>query len=65
MTTPTRTIQQATGPTNTASVNDIDAGKEKLDLWVRKMTGGAIGWTAVNTAGSVIPGVGTVFAPTA
>ena len=62
MTAPTRAIQQATGPTNTVSVNDIEAGKEKLDQWIRKMTGGAIGWSAVNTAGSVIPGVGTVFA---
>ncbi|MFY1033183.1 RHS repeat-associated core domain-containing protein [Pseudomonas asiatica] len=62
MTVPARAPQQATGPTNTASVNDIEAGKEKLDQWIRKMTGGAIGWTAVNAAGSVIPGVGTVFA---
>ncbi|MFK0310268.1 RHS repeat-associated core domain-containing protein [Pseudomonas sp. NPDC090233] len=62
MTAPTRTPQQATGPTNTASVNDIEAGKEKLDQWIRQMTGGTIGWTAVNAAGSVIPGVGTVFA---
>jgi RHS repeat-associated protein len=57
-----RPPQQATGPTNTASVNDIEAGKEKLDQWIRKITGGAVGWTAVNAAGSVIPGVGTVFA---
>ncbi|MDI3374754.1 MULTISPECIES: RHS repeat-associated core domain-containing protein [Pseudomonas] len=62
MTASMRPVQQATGPTNTASVNDIEAGKEKLDQWIRKITRGAIGWTAVNAAGSVIPGVGTVFA---
>jgi RHS repeat-associated protein len=62
MTVPARATQQATGPTNTASINDIEAGKEKLDQWIRKMTGGTVGWTAVNAAGSVIPGVGSVFA---
>ena len=57
-----RPRQSATGPLNTTSKHDIDAGKEKLDQWLRKLTNDAIGWNAVQTAGAVIPGVGTVFA---
>ncbi|WP_339532779.1 hypothetical protein, partial [Pseudomonas mucidolens] len=57
-----RPRQSATAPLNTTSKNDIDAGKEKLDEWLRTLTNDAIGWNAVQTAGAVIPGVGTVFA---
>ncbi|WLH21919.1 DUF6531 domain-containing protein [Pseudomonas sp. FP215] len=57
-----RPPQSATAPLNTTSKNDIDAGKEKLDKWLRNLTNDAIGWNAVQTAGAVIPGVGTVFA---
>ncbi|WP_339493203.1 DUF6531 domain-containing protein, partial [Pseudomonas sp. EA_15y_Pfl2_R67] len=57
-----RPPQSATAPLNTTSKNDIDAGKEKLDKWLRKLTNDAVGWNAVQTAGAVIPGVGTVFA---
>ncbi|MGE8323815.1 MAG: RHS repeat-associated core domain-containing protein [Pseudomonas sp.] len=57
-----RPAQAATVPVDLVSQDDIDVGKEKLDQWLRQLTGDVVGWDALQTAGSVIPGVGTVFA---
>ncbi|MFJ4445584.1 hypothetical protein ACIPZ8_26310 [Pseudomonas sp. NPDC089422] len=58
----TRPPQAATVPLDLASRDDIEAGKQKLDQWLRQLTGGVVGWDALHTAGSIIPGVGSVFA---
>lgn len=58
----TRPPQAATVPVDLVSEEDIEAGKEKLDQWLRQLTGDVVGWDALHTAGSVIPGVGSVFA---
>ncbi|MQT49932.1 Rhs family protein [Pseudomonas helleri] len=58
----TRPRQSANSPINTVTKDDIEASKEKLDQWLRKLTNDTVSWNMVHAAGSVIPGVGTVFA---
>ena len=49
-------------PANTLHQSDVDFSMKKLDQWLLRMTNDTVGWNTIHTVGSVLPGVGGVFA---